>query len=147
MKESQFVRIICNDLPKTIHQQSLTSASETYNGTPDRYLDANLPPEQMHMRTSDLWLEFKVLKSLPRDGYVRVMPLPGKKTAQGHLTVMQARWITRRWDNGLNAFVIVGLPGRQALVIKGGDIFQKHNVGGAIDFKEVTAWIRGFCGG
>jgi len=68
----------------------MTTASMSYAGTPDRYIDYH----------RDLWVEFKYAKHVTRHG-IDVGKL---------LTPLQKRWLRRRWDAGRNACVIVGVP-------------------------------------
>lgn len=69
----------------------MTSASMTTGGTPDYYYDLEL----------DLWVEYKALSSddsLPALIPERALP-----------TVLQRAWLDRRFANGGNAVVAVGL--------------------------------------
>ena len=109
----------------------MTSASLTHGGTPDRYYDG---PKR------DLWVEYKMLKSMPRSGYVI-----------GNLTELQKLWLRRRYEHSLpepNVAVVVGLPTKTACIQRiemdwttGTPIFV------AVQLKEVAAWINVFCGG
>lgn len=69
----------------------MTGAALSNNGTPDRYLDFN----------SDLWVEFKYIKHLPRE-FLR--------PADDLLSPLQRSWLNRRSRAGDNAWVIIGFP-------------------------------------
>ncbi len=89
MKEASFMRAVLNKLPPKVHSQSMTSASLTTAGTPDRYFDY----------LSDLWVEFKWNAGLPRVLDTGRM-----------LSDLQKRWLARRYEVGKNCLVIVGFP-------------------------------------
>lgn len=129
MRERQLIDAIHRRLPKALHKQSMTSASLTYNGTPDCYYDG---PK------SDLWVEYKRVDHLPRDGIL----IP-------ECTDLQKRWLARRWQNGKNAKVIVGLPTRHALKFEypaqweaGMRLVDARN----LSYDEIAKWICDFCG-
>lgn len=94
MNEHSFTRAVMRLLPKEVHVQSMTTASLSYGGTPDRYVDYR----------HDLWIEFKYARSVSRNG-VHV----GKM-----LSELQKQWLRRRYKAGMNACVIVGLPSDRA---------------------------------
>lgn len=89
MNEHGFTRAVLAKVPSEVHRQSMTSASLSNNGTPDRYLDFN----------RDLWVEFKYHPAFPR----LLKPYD-------MLTALQLRWLERRWDAGQNAIVVIGMP-------------------------------------
>lgn len=91
MKESAFRTAVLSKLPPHIHRQPMLAGAMGYAGTPDTYLDFD----------RDLWVEWKVL---PRDDHLpKVVPEKSMPTA------LQQRWLTRRWNAGGNAVVIVGV--------------------------------------
>lgn len=147
MNEGAFKKAINDKLPKFdeiqltgIHQQSNTFASLSHNGTPDHYYDGS---------KQDLWVEYKVLERMPRDGIVRIAPLPGvKKQPRGRLSPQQRRWLLRRWERGRNAIVVVGLPNRTGVIIEGCNIDDENpaSIDEAISIKEIACWITDFCG-
>lgn len=102
MLEKGLIAAIHRRLRKDLHHQSMTSASLTHNGTPDQYYDGPV---------RDFWIEYKMLKSMPRSGMV-----------VGAYTELQLRWMERRYNNSLNllhgpnVFGIVGLPNRSAVI-------------------------------
>lgn len=126
MRERQLIDAIHRRLPKTLHKQSMTSASLTHNGTPDYYYDGS---------TGDLWVEYKQLKAMPRNGMVEPFVL---------LTEHQQRWILRRYKIGGNARIVVGLPNKAAvLAIPKEGKFPADN---ALSYDEIAKWICEFCG-
>jgi hypothetical protein len=127
MLEKQLIAAIVKRLPKHIHSQSMTGASTTTNGTPDRYFDGPL---------RDLWVEFKQLKAMPKNG-----------VARGAYTPLQIAWMRRRWDNGGNVVGMVGLPNRRVCL----QLLPSEWDGGmpvdeAVSIEEAAAWIADFCG-
>ena len=94
MNEHSFTKAVINKLPAEVHVQSMTMASLTTNGTPDRYLDYK----------TDLWVEFKYAKTFGNKGYDVGKMLSGS----------QKEWLRRRWKAGKNALVVVGVPADRA---------------------------------
>lgn len=139
MKESQTAQKIKKRLPREIHWQSNTGALMS-NGTPDKYLDG---------WKSDLWIEFKQLGALPRNGTVCVAPVPNvKKQPRGHLTPLQRQWLGRRHANGGNAVVIVGLPnGCVVWLATPREWDEGVSIARADSIEEVVRWITKFCMG
>ncbi len=132
MREKDLYHAIDRLVPKTVHRQSMTGASMTTNGTPDRYYDGP---------GGDLWVEFKQLKSMPRDGVVR-----------GAYTKLQLQWMARRWEHGIytrtNVIGVVGLPDKRAAIQRGlGEWKHGTPAAWAVSIKEVAEWITEFCGG
>jgi hypothetical protein len=131
MREKDLYRTIDRPLPQSIHRQSMTGSSMTMTGTVDRYYDGD---------RSDLWVEYKMLKSMPRSGVVI-----------GDYTQRQLHWMERRYNNSLphgrtNVVGIVGLPNRKAVVQTTPTEWREGSpVSAAIDLKEVSAWICDFC--
>ena len=132
MKEKALIAAIRNRLPKTMHHQSMTSASLTHTGTPDQYYDGPI---------SDLWVEYKQLQSMPRSGVVDAALL---------LTPRQLRWVQRRSKHGQNAIICVGLPNTRALLFTerfdGGGLMLNQAVRNALSYDEIAKWICEFCG-
>lgn len=98
MNEHQFTKAVVNKLPKDVHVQSMTLASLSTNGTPDRYLDYR----------RDLWVEFKMATTHGRNGY------NVGADDKGMLSAKQKEWLRRRWEAGSNAMVVVGVPSDRA---------------------------------
>lgn len=94
MNEHGFTRAVMRLLPKDVHVQSMTTASTSYAGTPDRYIDYK----------HDLWVEFKYAQTTGRHGVA----------VEKMLSPLQKRWLRRRYNAGHNACVIVGLPSDRA---------------------------------
>lgn len=90
MNEHSFTRAITRLLPSDIHCQSMTAASMTYAGTPDRYIDWH----------RDLWIEFKYVKRIGRAGV----------NMGDMVSALQKRWLLRRFLAGGNACVVCGVP-------------------------------------
>lgn len=126
MRERQLIDAIHRLLPKSLFRQGMTGAAMTGNGIPDYYYDG---PKR------DLWIEYKQLKAMPRDGNVRLHKLA---------TPLQLAWLARRGANGANAYAIVGVPNKRALVFR--DYDAELPVEHAKPYKEVAAWICAFCG-
>lgn len=94
MNEHGFTRAVTRLLPSDVHCQSMTAASASFAGTPDRYLDYK----------RDLWVEFKYAKHVSRNG-INVGDM---------LSPLQRRWLRRRFDAAGNACVVVGVPSDRA---------------------------------
>lgn len=124
MRERQLIDAIHRRLPKSLHRQSMTLGSLTSNGTPDYYYDGP---------RSDLWVEYKQLKSMPRNKIVDCGRL---------LTPLQQQWIVRRHDNGKNAVVIVGLPNKTGLLLAEP---WWAPIGESRSYNWLANWIIGFC--
>ena len=122
------LRAAVNDKVKRIlHVQSMTYASLSTNGTPDNYYDGPI---------SDLWAEYKMLKSMPRSGI-----------AIGAYSPQQLRWMTRRWRHGRNVIGLVGLPNRTVCVQHTPEEWLNGTtVTSAITIKETATWLINFCG-
>lgn len=136
MNEKQ-LRAAVNRPLKDIHIQSMTGVTLTYGGTPDGYYDG---PER------DAWIEFKMLSSMPRSGTWSVYP--DAKRPQGKLTMLQYRWLLRRYTNGGNAFVIVGLPNKTAILLVDPEQWKiAVPLDCAKPLRNISAWIQEFCGG
>lgn len=91
MLESAFRTSVLSKLPAGIHRQPMMAGMMGCAGTPDTYLDA----------LRDLWIEWKVL---PQDDKV-----PATLPAKSRPTALQQLWLTRRYNAGGNACVIVGV--------------------------------------
>jgi hypothetical protein len=130
MRERQVIDAVNKRVPKTIHRQSMTSASLTANGTPDYYYDGP---------GGDLWVEYKSRSAMPRNGIV----VP-------ELTPLQLAWLERRYNHSLphvaNAVVVVGLPNRTAVMMRLPTEWREgKHVRYARPLEEIAAWITGFC--
>ena len=106
MREKTLIKAIISRLPRNIHYQSMTMGSLTSNGTPDTYLDG---PE------SDMWVEWKQLDAMPRDGLVGGIT-PAKARKKGCYTTQQYAWMERRWNNGGNVWGVIGLPDKRVVL-------------------------------
>lgn len=136
--EKQLYRAIDNHVPASIYRCSMTGAALHSNGMLDRYYDG---------ARRDCWIEFKQLDAMPRSGKVSVLPLPGvKKQPRGKLSHQQLAWAQRRWKNGQNAFVVVGLPSRIALTLSIPDCEHEWGLEDFKPLKEVSEWIIDFVG-
>lgn len=94
MNEGTFINYVVNRLKKlpagsNIHSQSMTFGSRSFAGTPDRYFDGP---------RGDLWVEFKHLPSLPRNGIVGGVD----EKKQGFYRAKQVAWLERRFNNQHN---------------------------------------------
>ena len=127
MNETGLRTAVNTKLRGTLHRQSMTFAARTHNGTPDDYYDGS---------KSDLWAEYKMLKSMPRSGI-----------AIGAYTPQQIRWMTRRWRHGRNVIGLVGLPNRTVCVQHTPKEWLNGTiVTSAITIKETALWVINFCG-
>lgn len=127
MNEGGLRKAINKHFKKILHQQSMTHAARTHNGTPDDYYDG---PK------SDLWAEYKMLKSMPRSGI-----------AIGAYSPQQIRWMTRRWRHGRNVIGLVGLPNKMVcLQHTPKEWIYGTTVTSAITIKETAKWLIDFCG-
>jgi hypothetical protein len=107
MREKALYNKVDRGVARIVHRQSMTGASRGMNGTLDRYYDGP---------NGDLWIEYKQLDHMPKDGIVRPAPRScAKSQPKGCLSAMQMRWFARRCRNGGNAWVVVGLPDGRAL--------------------------------
>ena len=91
MKESAFRTAVLRHLPKAVHQQPMIAGAYGVAGTPDTYLDLD----------RDIWVEWKVL---PREDH-----LPAVVPTKSMPTDLQQLWLTRRFNAGGNAVVVVGV--------------------------------------
>lgn len=131
MREKQLIAAVHRQLPKTAHHQSMTLGSRSFNGVPDQYYDG---PK------SDLWIEYKQLKSMPRNGIVI-----------GAYSALQLRWMERRYRHSRarqpNVIGVVGLPDRTAVVqFTPAQWREGAAIGNALSIKEISLWIRDYCG-
>jgi hypothetical protein len=131
MLEGGLRKSINSKLPRIIHRQSMTNASLSCNGTPDDYYDGP---------ARDFWIEWKMLKSLPRSGIV-----------VGDYSPLQLHWMERRYRNsnhlphGPNMLGIVGLPNRKAVIQRTPTEWREGSpLTEAISLGEVTAWVTNF---
>lgn len=134
MKESTLVKWVKDHLPSTLHSQSMTFGSLSMNGTPDRYFDG---PK------GDLWVEFKQLSAMPRDGLVG--GVDDKK--RGCYSSLQYRWMARRWSRGRNVLGVIGLPDKR-VVIQGSPTqwSNKSPISNAVPRQALIETIIDFCG-
>lgn len=65
---------------------------------------AGVPDNWYSGRGGDLWVEYKYLKSIPRE-----VDLVGNKTPV--ITLLQQKWLRDRFGEGRQVAVIVGCPG------------------------------------
>lgn len=133
MKEKDLYRAVDKLLPLGIHRQSMTGATATTNGTPDRYYDG------LH---GDLWVEYKMLATMPRNGVV-----------VGKFTPLQLAWMERRYRNstnlphGPNVIGVVGLPNRKAVIQRSLTEWREGSrIETAVTIREVSEWIQNRCG-
>ena len=138
MLEGQLITAVNKYLTKLVHHQSMTSASLTQNGTPDRYYDGP---------AGDLWVEYKMLDAMPRSGLVGFVDAKKK----GCYSPLQYEWMMRRYSNSLaharrNVVGIVGLPNRTAVIQRTPTEWREGtSITQAISLKEVGVWIDDFC--
>jgi hypothetical protein len=91
LKERAFIDAVHRHLPPSVFRQGMTMASMTTGGTPDYYYDFQL----------DLWVEYKALSS--NDALPALIPEKALPTS------LQRAWLDRRFANGGNVLVAVGL--------------------------------------
>lgn len=132
--EKQLIDAVMRRIPKSVHSQSMTSASLTSNGTPDRYFDG---PK------GDLWVEFKYIDAWPRSAVVGGV----HASKRGCYSPLQYSWMKRRWDHGRNVLGVIGLPDGTAVVqdnpddwLEGSTMFAKRPI------QEVADCILDFTG-
>lgn len=127
MRERAFYEAINRRLPKSIHTQSLTPLSMYMGGTPDRWYEG---------KKRDLYVEFKVLGSIPRSEIIK-----------GTYTAAQIRWMSRRWAKRGDIIGLVGLPNMTAAIQLGPREWEEGTpLSDARSFDEVAHWIIDFCG-
>ncbi len=129
MLEKGLIAAVLRQLPAVIHSQSMTMGSLSFNGTPDRYFDGP---------ARDFWVEFKMLKSMPRSGMV-----------VGAYTELQLRWMERRYAHCVtdapNVFGIVGLPNKTAVIQRTPQEWREGtHVSTAMSVKEIAQWLASF---
>lgn len=135
MKEATLIRYITGKLPPTVHSQSMTFGSRSFNGTPDRYFDGPV---------SDLWVEFKYVDAMPRSGKVGGV----SDAKRGCYSTLQYEWMCRRFANGGNVLGIVGLPDRTAVIqIDPAQWLDGSSIQTALPWLEVARRIEHFCTG
>ena len=138
MREKTLIKAIISRLPRNIHYQSMTMGSLTSNGTPDTYLDG---PE------SDMWVEWKQLDAMPRDGLVGGIT-PAKARKKGCYTTQQYAWMERRWNNGGNVWGAIGLPdGRVVVQLTPEQWRNKTSVTTAMTREQFMNHLVSFCTG
>ena len=126
MLEKQLIKNIHKHLSKDVHRQSMTYGSLNMTGTPDYYYDAD---GILYPRKIDLWIEYKQLKSMPRNGIVI-----------GDYSDRQDAWLNRR---GSNAWGIVGLPDRTAVIQHTHEMrVEGTNVNTAHSYKHIDVLIE-----
>jgi hypothetical protein len=134
VNETGLKKYIAGKLPKAVHYQSMTYASLSRNGTPDHYYDG---------AGSDLWVEYKMLRAMPRSGI-----------AVGDYSAQQLDWMERRYANAKqndplhmpNVVGIVGLPNRTAVIQRSPTEWRKGSpITEALPLKEIAQWITAFC--
>jgi hypothetical protein len=128
MTEKKFIKRVCDKLPAELHSQSMTYASLSTTGTPDRYFDG----------PQDLWIEFKKLKSNPLNGIV-----------VGDFSDRQKQWLARRYKHGKNAWGIVGLKcGTQGIIMRTpAAIRDGLPIEQALSIKQIAEAITEYCYG
>lgn len=132
MLEKAHIAAVQRELKKlgVLHSQSMTYASLTMNGTPDRYYDGVL---------QDLWVEYKRLTAMPRSGIVI-----------GEYSEQQLAWMKRRWANSFthNIWGVVGLPDKTVcLQLNPSEWIDGTPVSAAISHKQLANLIWEFCHG
>lgn len=138
MLEKALITAVNRRLPKTIHHQSMTGASRSSNGIPDRYYDAS---------KRDLWVEYKMWDAVPRNQRVGGVAA-GKR---GYYSPLQYAWMERRYRNSLphgrpNVVGIIGLPNRLAVIQTTPAEWREGSpVSLAVPLESVSAWIIEFC--
>ncbi|HRO59857.1 MAG TPA: hypothetical protein PKZ27_02895 [Rhodocyclaceae bacterium] len=136
MNEGTFKRYVIDQCTKKhgLYHHSNTFASRSGKGLPDSYFDG----------AYDLWVEWKFLAHMPRDYLVG--GIDDKK--RGCYSTKQFAWLKRRWEARGNAWGIVGLPNRTA-VIQADPVDWEHKstVDSAIPWSDVAARIKAFCAG
>lgn len=91
MLESAFRTSVHRTLPVEVHRQPMPASMLGTGGTPDTYYDFK----------RDLWVEYKVFRR--EDHLPKIIP------AESMPTELQELWLTRRFNAGGNACVIVGV--------------------------------------
>lgn len=118
-----------------LYHHSNTYASLSGKGIPDSYVDGP---------TYDLWVEFKYLSSMPRSCLVG--GVDDKK--RGCYSTKQFQWMKRRWEAGGNAWGVVGLPNRTAVIQLYPEQWEhKSSALTAVPWSDVAARIKEFCAG
>lgn len=119
--ETSFIRRVNKKLPPEVHREKM--ANPFRGGTPDVYYEGT---------SGVLWAEYKFWTSVPRVIDVTEIVSP-----------LQALWLNRAYDNGVNIAVIVGYQ-------KGGRVFtwDEPELSGGEFKKDLTPivdlaeWIR-----
>lgn len=131
MNEGTFKRYVLGRLSH-LYKHSNTYASLSGNGIPDHYFDGS----------RDLWVEFKYVAAIPRNGLVG--GVDDKK--RGCYSTRQYRWMLRRHGNGRNAWGVVALPNRTAVIqTEPEEWLNKSSIRGAVPWAEVAARISHYC--
>lgn len=127
MRERDLYRAVDRHLPATLFRQSMTGAAMTGTGVPDRYYDGVI---------RDLWVEYKMLRAVPRSG-----------TVIGAYSARQLLWMQRRWEAGHNVLGVVGLPTGMACIQScPGEWLHGTDVNAAVPLNKVSEWIAVYCG-
>lgn len=120
MNEHGFTKAVLRPLPANVHVQSMTMASLSQNGTPDRYIDLK----------RDLWVEFKYANTTGARKGLNIGAM---------LSESQKIWLGRRYAAGGNAVVIVGVPSdrTRGFVVETPDEWE-----GRVDTAYIVAHIK-----
>jgi hypothetical protein len=105
-----------------------------YSGVPDRYYDGP---------GGDMWVEYKYIAHYPEE--LDLTDLSRRPS----VSRLQDKWITRRWHNGHNAFVVLGVES-EAVIFTGLTWKLKYPEAQlraiSIPVSQVAEWIHNFTG-
>jgi hypothetical protein len=125
--EKNLISRINRRLPRSIHHQSMTFGSQSFNGTPDRYYDGS---------RRDLWVEYKQLKTAPRSGI-----------AVGEYSELQIMWMERRYKRGKNVVGMVGTSSGLVCIQTTPEQWRDGSpLSSAVSVEDAAKWIEDFCG-
>lgn len=127
MTEHHYIRSIHDRLRRKRPTLYIWKVNDPYQGgVADAYYSGS----------SDMWVEYKYLKALPKR--------PGTKVTLG-LSQLQQQWLRDRHREGRNVCVIVGTP-EASLILPGvewdTDIISADFISSAVDKPGVVAYIE-----
>lgn len=117
MHESQFISAVNKLLPPTVYKWKI---HDTYTGgIPDTYYSGD---------KTDLWVEYKLLRNVPKKHTPNLSPL-------------QIKWLREQYNRGRNVAVVIGVQGGKCLLLQDLQWEGQVDVTNLISKKDLASWI------